>query len=652
MSEVVPTKAKTRRPPDTEAPRPRAAHDESVATDPRSYHAARQNVLDARAATLDARDRRYSWLRGITFLAAAGVGIAAGVARSTPAGVGAGILAASFVVFVVLHARVATQQFELRVQRELVARALARLAGTFRSVEHRGDRFVDDRHLFATDLDVFGHGSLFEQVNGTETRDGETRLASWLSEHAPPEQALARQRAARELAALPALREHLALEARRVGRRAAPAAAFQAWLEARPDLGPLRQLALGLSALLALATWTLLTAQASTTSATKYGLAAAAVQLAWLLVQRRTTEAALGPICDRQNPLGRWARLIAVVEGASFEDPTLVRLSSVLRPAGGPPASRQMARLESLIGFASARHNPIGQILLNALTGWDAFCAFALDRWRARVGPQVGPWLEALAEFEALASVGAYAHDHPDLAWPELEAEGTEASFEATALAHPLLATRGAVPNDVTLTHAAPALVITGSNMSGKSTLLRAMGLAAVMAQAGLPVCARRLRMSPLRVRPSIRIVDSLDEGTSHFLREVQRLKAVLDSSVGGETPVLFLLDEVLHGTNSRERILGASAVVRELVSRGAIGAVSSHDLGLVGLEQETHGSVRNTHFEDHIEDGRMRFDYRMRVGPVGTSNALRLMRSVGLDLDYRDGSDGAEVLARGRTRA
>jgi DNA mismatch repair ATPase MutS len=173
--------------------------------------------------------------------------------------------------------------------------------------------------------------------------------------------------------------------------------------------------------------------------------------------------------------------------------------------------------------------------------------------------------------------------------------------------------------------------MITGSNMSGKSTMLRSMGLGAVLAQAGAPVCAAELTMSPVRVFTSMRVGDALDRGVSRFYMEVEKLKRIVDALDEAGAPVMFLLDEVLHGTNSRERIIGAKAVVRYLVEHGAIGAVSSHDLGLVELERLTDGKVKNVHFEDHIENGRMCFDYRMKAGAVSTSNALRLMRDVGL---------------------
>jgi DNA mismatch repair ATPase MutS len=320
-----------------------------------------------------------------------------------------------------------------------------------------------------------------------------------------------------------------------------------------------------------------------------------------------------------------------LLESHRFEDPHLSELQQALEPTRGVTASAAMKRLDSLAGLAALRHNALIYIVAELLLSWDVWCAFLLDRWRARYGARVDGWLEALSELEALAALATFADEHPGYAWPELA--GDSPHFRAVALGHPLIVPPQRVVNDVTLDAEVAALMITGSNMSGKSTMLRSVGIAAVLAQAGGPVCAQQLALSPLRVITSMRVGDALDRGASRFYMEVRKLKRVVDE-LDGEVPLLFLLDEVLHGTNSRERNIGAKAVVKHLVAHGAIGAVSSHDLGLVELESLTDGRVMNVHFEDHLEAGEMRFDYRMKAGPVSTSNALRLMREVGIRVE------------------
>jgi DNA mismatch repair ATPase MutS len=203
--------------------------------------------------------------------------------------------------------------------------------------------------------------------------------------------------------------------------------------------------------------------------------------------------------------------------------------------------------------------------------------------------------------------------------------------LEAKTLAHPLIVDRTPVPNDVRVGGEAPrVLLVSGSNMSGKSTLLRAIGCNAVLALAGAPVCADSLTLSPLALGATLRVEDSLQAGISRFYAEILRIRAIVETA-SGPRPLLFLLDEILHGTNSHDRRIGADAIVRSLVEAGGIGLVTTHDLALTELTNTLGTRAANVHFEDRIEDGKMVFDYRMRPGVVEHSNALELMRAVGL---------------------
>jgi DNA mismatch repair ATPase MutS len=324
-------------------------------------------------------------------------------------------------------------------------------------------------------------------------------------------------------------------------------------------------------------------------------------QVVLLLALRPRLEPILAPVCVKQSPLQTYLDLMRLVEQHTFADERLRALQRQLREP--TVASEQMRRLERLLGLASVRHNALVHVLADVFLMWDVWCAYLLDRWRARHGARVADWLEALSEMEALGSIATFAREHPTYAWPRVTDGATR--FATRTLGHPLIAPERRVDNDVELGGAVFAVLITGSNMSGKSTMLRSMGVAAVLAQAGAPVCATELGMSPLRVFTSMRVGDALDRGVSRFYMEVEKLKRIVDALDEPGPPVFFLLDEVLHGTNSRERNIGAKAVVRHIVERGAIGAVSSHDLGLVELEELTEGKVKNVHFEDHIQEGR-----------------------------------------------
>jgi DNA mismatch repair ATPase MutS len=269
---------------------------------------------------------------------------------------------------------------------------------------------------------------------------------------------------------------------------------------------------------------------------------------------------------------------------------------------------------------------PVSLLLL-----WGTQIAFALEAWRARCGHELVGWLEALGELEALCDLAAHAFEHPADCFPELVAAGPV--FDARGLGHPLLPDARCVRNDLALDRDHALVVISGSNMSGKSTLLRSVGTAVAMALAGAPVRATRLRLSPLALGASIRVQDSLQEGASRFFAELLCLRRVV-ASTNGPLPLLFLLDEILQGTNSHDRQIGASALVRGLVARGAIGLVTTHDLALTRMVDALAPRARNAHFADELRDGEMHFDYRLAEGVVRRSNALALMRSVGLELD------------------
>jgi hypothetical protein len=582
-------------------------------------------------AALEGRARTFGTARLVLALAAiVGIGGLVWGHFGSWIGVALGIDAVVFVACVVLHARVIDAKERASAALRFHEKGLARLDHAWERLPVTSERFRASDHPFAGDLDVFGRGSVMQLVDATETRFGEERLARLLSLEDPgawPDEALARQAAVRELAGRPAFREALATAGGVLADDKPDPAALLAWAEARDTL------ATGMRVLAFVVPGVLLV----------LGVAGPALgappKLVWLAI---IVAIALGgwvgtrlsPVLSaasaREQAVTRWRGMIEAIEREPFEAPLLARLRGSLT-ANGRKASDEIAALARIVGFVDARRNEVFRLLIGPLLMWDVHCAAALLRWRGRAGGHVRAWLDALGEIEALASLGGFAFEHPAFAWPELS---VEPRLEAKALGHPLVADDRRVDNDVSLPAAGRALVVTGSNMSGKSTLLRALGVNTVLAIAGAPVCAKSARLGPMRVATSMRIEDSLEEGVSHFYAELRRLKRVIDlARMPGPAPVLFLLDEILHGTNSRERVLGACAVVRELVARRALGAVSTHDLGITALGEELGGQVENVHFEEQVEGGQMTFDYLLRPGIVQSSNALRLMRAVGIDV-------------------
>ncbi len=602
---------------------------------------ARRRELSHEQARLDALDAKLGRARAATFLATSGLVLFGFVERSTAVWSAAGLAFVSFVVFVVRHASVATEQFMNERRLAIATEALARHDGTFRAPEGASARRGDGRgegHPYAADLDLFGRGSLYEQLNVARTPAGRDVLAGYLTTHASVAEIRERQAAARELEKRDRWREELAVHghtAEKVGAHAEP---LRAW--ARADDPPISRATLALAGAIVLCQLALgfVSARAPEGSplVSAWGGMLVVQVAAWIALRSRT-EPLIEPMMRREDPLRAYAPMLALAESAHFETARLGALTKRLSgEAGGQAASVEFARLGRIASFAAVRHNAIANILLNVFLLWDVWCAAALASWRARAGAGVEGWLAALGEIEALSCLGTFAAEHPGFSWPDVRHDSIAPRFSARDLAHPLIAPASRVGNDVTMggtPEARMAYLVTGSNMSGKSTLLRAVGTAAVLAQAGAPVCASELTMTPLAVWTSIRVDDSLREGASRFYAEVRKLKLVIDAANGDEHRILFLLDEVLHGTNSRERVLGAKAVLEHLVGRGALGIATSHDLGLVELEASTGGRVTNTHFADHLEHGKLAFDYRMKRGPVATSNALRLMREVGIDV-------------------
>jgi len=345
-------------------------------------------------------------------------------------------------------------------------------------------------------------------------------------------------------------------------------------------------------------------------------------------VFRSRVQAVVGGVEAPSRDLDLLAELLERLEGESYHATRLVELRAALDTKGKPPSAR-IARLRVLMTLLDARRNQFF-LPFAALLMWGTQVACAIERWRAECGGALERWIEAVGEFEALCAFAGFSYEHPDYPFPEIVEGGP--CFEGVAIGHPLLPSERCVRNDLSLNGNPQVMIVSGSNMSGKSTLLRTIGTNTVLGLAGAPVCAHSLRLSPLAVGASIRLQDSLQEGSSRFYAEILRLRGIVELS-RGDCPALFLLDEILHGTNSHDRGIGAEAVVRTLVENGAIGLVTTHDLALTRVAEKFGARSANIHFQDEHEDGTITFDYRVHPGIVTKSNALELMRAVGLDV-------------------
>ena len=540
-----------------------------------------------------------------------------------------------FVGLVLYHERVKHRR--LRAERSVAfyTQGLARLEDRWVAGGEPGSEFLQESqqagHPYAADLDLFGPGSVFTLLCTARTSIGRQTLAAWLTTPATPEEIHARQAAVDELCLRLDLREELAVRGDDIDAGVSPHI-LQDWGQAPPHLSGwwVSGVAGGLSfvSLATLAAWGL-----SSIGPIPFVVASVVQGLFAAGVRQRAGRATIN-IERVGRELSLLSAVLTCLEQEALACPWLARLQALIASNGSPP-SRQIARLNRLITLLESRKNQIF-IPLAGLLLWTTQLACALERWRAVSGRAIAHWLHAIGQFEALNALAGYAYEHPADPFPELVPQKKDghrsACFEGTGLGHPLLPEQHCVRNDIALNQSPQALIVSGSNMSGKSTLLRTVGVNAVLALAGAPVRARQLRLSPLTLGASLRIQDSLHAGTSRFYAEVIRVRQLLDGAAG-PLPVLFLLDEIFHGTNSHDRQIGAAAVVRSLLERGAIGLVTTHDLALARIADSLSPRVANVCFEDQFEDGALRFDYRMRTGVVQKSNALALMRSVGLEV-------------------
>jgi hypothetical protein len=560
--------------------------------------------------------------------------------------------ATAYFVLLVRHEQVTRSWHRARRAVSFYESGIARLTGNWRGRGQAGVRFLDEAHPYAADLDLFGTGSLFELLCTARTRAGEDTLARWLKSGAIPAEVRARQAAVAELRPQLDLREDLALLGSEV-----PAGvdfnAVAAWGEEPPVLAArwVRWLVrgLGLATTIALLGWVLMIFGVLDTE-TWFGafferwgslpfglLLPLQLALAGWLAGR--VGRVLRAVEKRARDLALLASVLRRLERASFSSPRLAELRGALDTptqslaesvtAGKVvPPSQRIAQLGNLIDLLDSRRNQVFAPLAYLLM-WGTQIAFAIDHWRRMAGPAVRRWLVVVGEFEALCALAGYGFENPDDPFPEILETGP--CYEAEALGHPLVPGR-CVPNDLSLNDAMRVLVVSGSNMSGKSTFLRTVGINAVLAQAGAPVRARRMRIAPLAVGATLRIQDSLQAGRSRFYAEILRVRQIVDLA-RGPIPLLFLLDEIFAGTNSHDRRLGAQCVVQGLVRAGAVGLVTTHDLSLTHIAEQLEARGTNVHFADHFENGEMSFDYRLRPGVVEHSNALALMRAVGLNV-------------------
>jgi hypothetical protein len=603
-------------------------------SDPRSIYEQRLAKRRAEGASLRGNERAVSIARIVCFLAVIAIAVLHFSAWII-------IPIVAFVALIVAHDRLIRRRRRAEAAARFCECGIERVSGTWQGKGFDCSKFTAEHHPFAADLDVFGKGSLYELLCIATTAAGRATLARWLLNPGDVNAAevVARQTSVNELRDRIDLREEMFVTTSEVASEVEEAR-LDDWSREPALLGRGERMAsvviTGLAVIaFAIGIPSLLSRLVNATNPGTmpvYSPYAPLPLLVMIIVvsvfARRMAErvAKVVSAVERREPaLALLAGLLSVMERQSFAAPRLIALRSVLE-RNGVPASRQIERSRKLVALLDARRNqffaPLALLFL-----WTTNVAFAIERWRLESGAEIVAWISTISELEALLSLSSFAFEHPTFVTPDV-IDG-DALFDGDAVGHPLIPDDRRIANDVRIGGELRLLIVSGSNMSGKSTLLRAIGVNTILALAGAPVCAARLRVTPMSVGASISLNDSLSEGASRFYAEILRIRDILRMP----PPLLFLLDEVLGGTNSHDRRIGAAAIIRGLVTRGAIGLATTHDLALAQIADDLEPRAANVHFEDHLENGAVMFDYRMRPGVVTKSNALELMRAVGIEV-------------------
>jgi hypothetical protein len=594
---------------------------------PLDEYAERQRAREAEAAARERVHVRLGNAKVAIFIGVFAYWIVT-LARS-PQALVYGAAVAAFIALAVWHERVIRALAKAHAAAAFYRDGIARIEDRWMRAEPSGERFRDANHPYADDLDIFGPRSLFQLLSGCRTPMGESRLATWLLNPAPPTEVRARQSRVDALRSRIDLRERVAVvDAGR--RKLLLPDHLIAWAEQPRALPPLGPLVIFLALLFVAAFGNYFYGGRGWPVVAMLAINGAVFSA---LVKRANAIAEGLSASTAATELDLLAAVVAEIEREQFDAPEISALAArLVGDQGRPSASRGIARLARVADWADSRHNVFLRIaevpLLVTLQ-----IAYAAERWRASFGARLRDWVDAVGEMEALLSIASYAYEHPADPFPDVIAD-REPCFDAAEMTHPLIPAAEAVRNTLRIGHGTgpQILIVSGSNMSGKSTLMRTVGVNAVLALAGAPVRATSVRLTHLAVGTCLRHTDSLQEHRSGFYTEALRIRRLFDI-LDGPLPAMFLFDELLSGTNSKDRRIAAEGVISTMLGRRAIGMVTTHDLSLTEIAAMFPARVKNVHLQDHVENGRMVFDYRLRDGVITHSNALELMRMIGLDV-------------------
>lgn len=493
-----------------------------------------------------------------------------------------------------------------------------------------GTEYIDADHPNTSDLDIFGEKSLFQYLNRTSISKGRDQLAAWLSRQSPVEEITWRQESIRELSGYYEWRQKFLATGRMSEETREDCVQLQKWLDERPLLAGNRFYGYLLVILPSLTLLSLVLAFRWIPYNIPIFLVL--IQLGFVGINLRPINHHHNQISKKYKLIEKFSNLIRMIEEAEFSSEYLHRLQKDLY-SSGIKAGQQLHHLARLVIQFDRRLNMVMGFVLNGLLMWDLYCLLRLEKWKIANAAEVPAWFNILGEFEALNSFASFHFNNPGSVFPELSPG--EVIIEAESLGHPLIPSRENIRNDLRIKGPGEFILITGSNMAGKSTLLRTLGVNMILAGAGAPVIANRMLWHPVRILTSMRVKDSLSSRESTFYAELKRLRMIIESIQTGEK-VLVILDEILKGTNSRDKHLGSDMFIRQLIREGSAGLIATHDLELSRLEEEFPDNIFNYCFEVQINNEEFNYDYKLRRGICQTMNATELMKKMGISIEAK----------------
>jgi MutS domain V len=596
-------------------------------TSPSIFYQEQLEKFSTNANELENQDTLIASTRGLVFLSA--IGVAFGIWRYQALSVEwIWVPIAIFAVLMFIHGKVLRKKKLAQDACLYYRTGINRLQNSWHGIGDSGERFLDANHPYTSDLDIFGKGSLFQFMNFSQTSLGEDCLAQWLSEVPDAEGIKKRQNAVKELAGETKLFEEYALLYPEL-KKDFNQSYLEQWSQkpAFPIPASIRWIATGLGFSMFGSVLCLLGMEISPL----VGLLSLITVLSVIVLTflYRNQIRVLAADADKAGSgLDVLSSVMELIEKKQFQSELFQEIKNRLETEGVEPSKRITQLHNRIQNLNNSTQNQFFAPISFALCLPIHFI-HSLEVWRSKVGVHLPEWLSAVGEFEALLSLARYTYEHPEDIFPKISSTGSR--FEAENLGHPLVDNSICVRNNVTLNEQTKLIMISGSNMSGKSTMLRTIGTNAVLSFAGAPVRASGLQISPFIIGTAMRIQDSLQDGKSLFYAVLSRLKSVIELA-GNQPPLLFLLDEILHGTNSHDRRVGAEGIIKGLIEKNAIGLVTTHDLELTKIVDQVENHAINIHFQDQIENGEMTFDYKIHPGVVEKSNALELMKIVGLE--------------------